>query len=61
MAESKKQEKKPKNLSPDEILHGFQTLRNEQRALTSKLSEFELDLNEHKYVFKWFNFSPLFN
>lgn len=43
---SKKKSDKP--LSPEEILNGFQTLRAEQRALSGKLSEFELDLNEHK-------------
>lgn len=41
----KKSEKGP---SHEEILNGFQSLRAEQRALSSKLSEFELDLNEHK-------------
>ncbi|VEN63270.1 unnamed protein product [Callosobruchus maculatus] len=33
-----------------EILNGFQALRQEQRALTSKLSEVETDVNEHKMV-----------
>jgi len=27
----------------------FQTLRNEQRVLANKLSEMEMELNEHKY------------
>ncbi|CAG9825110.1 unnamed protein product [Phaedon cochleariae] len=47
MANTKKSEKEP---SPEEILNGFQTLRAEQRTLSGKLSEFELDLNEHKMV-----------
>lgn len=29
----------------------FQSLRNEQRLLASKLSEMEMELNEHKYDF----------
>lgn len=39
---------KAKTPSPDEVYNGFQALRNEQRALLSKLSEVELDLSEHK-------------
>ena len=34
--------------SNEEIVQGFQRLRNEQRQLASKLSELEMDLNEHK-------------
>lgn len=45
---SNSKKKSDKGLSPEEILNGFQTLRAEQRALSGKLSEFELDLNEHK-------------
>lgn len=46
---SGKQDKKSsKGPTPEEILNGFQTLRAEQRALSGKLSEFELDLNEHR-------------
>lgn len=45
---SNSKKKSEKGLSPEEILNGFQTLRAEQRALSGKLSEFELDLNEHK-------------
>lgn len=46
---SGKQDKKStKGPSPEDILNGFQTLRAEQRALSGKLSEFELDLNEHR-------------
>lgn len=47
-SESRKSDKKSKEISPEEILNGFQTLRGEQRNLATKLSEFELDLNEHK-------------
>nr|CAG4651516.1 EOG090X0L97 [Simocephalus serrulatus]SVE94651.1 EOG090X0L97 [Simocephalus serrulatus] len=34
----------------EEIIQGFQRLRTEQRQLASKLSELEMDLNEHKLV-----------
>lgn len=34
--------------SNEEIIQGFQRLRTEQRQLASKLSELEMDLNEHK-------------
>ena len=30
------------------IANGLQTLRTEQRSLASKLSELQMDLNEHK-------------
>nr|CAG4650664.1 EOG090X0L97 [Sida crystallina] len=49
----KKQAKSgPKNAakSNEEIIQGFQKLRAEQRQLVSKLSELEIDLNEHKLV-----------
>ncbi|KAF7277819.1 prefoldin 2 [Rhynchophorus ferrugineus] len=50
-SEAKKFEKKAgKGPDPQEILAGFQALRAEQRNLTTKLSEIELDLNEHKLV-----------
>merc|ERR1711963_1194300 len=32
------------------IANGLQTLRTEQRSLASKLSELQMDLNEHKLV-----------
>ncbi|CAH1391939.1 unnamed protein product [Nezara viridula] len=41
---------KGKTLSPEEIYSGFQQLRNEQRNLVNKLTEVEMDLNEHKMV-----------
>lgn len=47
-SESKKSDKKSRGPTPEEIINGFQALRIERRNLTSKLSEFELDLNEHK-------------
>ncbi|KAJ8683662.1 hypothetical protein QAD02_019454 [Eretmocerus hayati] len=36
--------------STEEIYAGFQTLRNEQRIMATKLSEMEAELNEHKIV-----------
>lgn len=37
---------KPK--TNEEIFAGFQNLRSEQRQLANKISELEMDLNEHK-------------
>lgn len=34
--------------SAEEIFAGFQTLRNEQRLMANKLTEMEMELNEHK-------------
>lgn len=48
MASDSKNPTKGKGLSPEEILNGFQTLRAEQRNLSSRLSTFEADANEHK-------------
>ncbi|KAJ8716910.1 hypothetical protein PYW07_003537 [Mythimna separata] len=42
--------KNPKAKSSEEIFTGFQTLRAEQRQLANKISELEMDLNEHKIV-----------
>ncbi|XP_022121604.1 prefoldin subunit 2 [Pieris rapae] len=39
-----------KSKSNEEVFAGFQTLRNEQRQLANKISELEMDLNEHKIV-----------
>ncbi|XP_032673290.1 prefoldin subunit 2 [Odontomachus brunneus] len=36
--------------SNEQILSEFQTLRNEQRMMANKLSEMEMELNEHKIV-----------
>ncbi|KAF5295962.1 hypothetical protein FQA39_LY12734 [Lamprigera yunnana] len=36
--------------TPEDIMLGFQQLRGEQRGLASKLSEFEMELNEHRLV-----------
>ena len=33
---------------PQDVANGLQTLRTEQRSLASKLSELQMDLNEHK-------------
>lgn len=51
MASEKKSAKasSKKEKSAEEILSEFQTLRNEQRMLANKLSEMEMELNEHKY------------
>ncbi|XP_066261507.1 prefoldin subunit 2 [Euwallacea similis] len=50
-SEVKKTDKKAaKGPDPQEILAGFQALRTEQRSLSSKLSELEVDQNEHKMV-----------
>ena len=51
MASEKKSAKAPskKEKSAEEILSEFQKLRNEQRMLANKLSEMEMELNEHKY------------
>lgn len=35
-------------LSEEEIYSTFQVLRNEQRTLANKISELEVDHNEHK-------------
>lgn len=44
----KKDKKSIKGPTPEDIVNGFNTLRSEQRSLATKLSEFEMDLNEHK-------------
>jgi prefoldin subunit 2 len=36
--------------SPEEAIAGFNGLRNEQRAIATKLYELDCDLNEHKVV-----------
>nr|CAG4643654.1 EOG090X0L97 [Ilyocryptus agilis] len=52
MADKKQAKNTSKNAkkSNEEIIQGFQRLRAEQRQLASKLSELEMDLNEHKLV-----------
>ncbi|XP_033321504.1 prefoldin 2 [Megalopta genalis] len=51
MASDKKSGKSSKGTkSTAEILSEFQTLRNEQRTMANKLSEMEMELNEHKIV-----------
>ncbi|XP_072932981.1 prefoldin subunit 2 [Epargyreus clarus] len=42
--------KSGKAKSNEEIFAGFQNLRAEQRQLANKISELEMDLNEHKIV-----------
>ncbi|XP_023325258.1 prefoldin subunit 2 [Eurytemora carolleeae] len=34
----------------EEIIAGFQSLRNEQRSVAAKINELQQDLNEHKIV-----------
>lgn len=41
---------KSRPLSQEHIIGGFNQLRQEQRALASKLSELEMELNEHTLV-----------
>lgn len=42
---------KVKKPTVEEIIHNnFNALRAEQRQLATKMSEIELDLNEHKFV-----------
>ncbi|KYN16917.1 PREDICTED: probable prefoldin subunit 2 [Trachymyrmex cornetzi] len=52
MASEKKPVKAPsrRKKTAEEILTEFQSLRNEQRMLANKLSEMEMELNEHKIV-----------
>jgi len=40
---------KPK-VSPEEVVAGFNGLRNEQRQIANKIYELDSDLNEHRYV-----------
>ncbi len=37
-----------KKKSPEELIAGFNVLRQEQRQIASKIFELENDLNEHK-------------
>lgn len=50
-SEKKRTAKAPskREKTAEEILTEFQSLRNEQRMLANKLSEMEMELNEHKY------------
>jgi len=42
---------KVKKPTEEEVIYStFNTLRTEQRQLATKLSEIEIDLNEHRYV-----------
>ena len=34
---------------PEAVAAGLQSLRNEQRQMANKLSELQMDLNEHKW------------
>ncbi|KAK2145654.1 hypothetical protein LSH36_666g00000 [Paralvinella palmiformis] len=50
--DSKTQAKPGKNkqMSQEQIVGGFQELRNQQRAIASKISEMEMDIKEHDLV-----------
>lgn len=47
-SEKKTKSTSKRGKSAEEIFSGFQTLRNEQRMMANKLSEMEMELNEHK-------------
>ena len=38
----------PDKGNPEQVLAGLNTLRSEQRSMATKLSELQMDLNEHK-------------
>ena len=42
--------KKGEPMTQEKIISTFQKLRQEQRAIVSKITELEGDNNEHKYV-----------
>ena len=52
MADNKKASKSGKNKQPsnEQIVAGFNQLRQDQRALMTKIAELEGDQNEHRYV-----------
>ncbi|KAK3612114.1 hypothetical protein CHS0354_031185 [Potamilus streckersoni] len=41
---------KPKAKSHEQIIAGFQELRQQQRGIASKISEIEMDMKEHELV-----------
>ncbi|CAH8559947.1 unnamed protein product [Heterobilharzia americana] len=43
---------KPKTLTEEEIVEGFNRLRYEQRSIASKINDLELDQREHNMVIK---------
>lgn len=47
-AGDKKKDSKDKKLTPQEIVEGFRKLRDEQRQIASKITEFEMEKSEHK-------------
>ena len=51
-SDSSKTQTKPKQktLSQEQIVAGFNQLRQEQRQLANKIVELEGDVTEHKYV-----------
>ena len=49
-AEKAKGGKKSEPMTQEKIISTFQKLRQEQRAIVSKITELEGDNNEHRYV-----------
>jgi len=45
---------KEKKLSPHEIVEGFKRLREEQHQILRKISEFETEKGEHRYIYTFF-------
>lgn len=52
VSETSKKNKTSKPKTNEEILLGFQKLRGEQRFLSIKLNELELELHEHRLVLR---------
>ena len=47
LSEAAKAEEEPE-LSPEEIIGRYKTMRNETRSLATKMDELELEYNEHQ-------------
>lgn len=53
MSNNSVESKKPKiasdkKMTPQEIVEGFRRLREEQRQIANKITEFEMEKSEHK-------------
>ena len=48
MAESSSKTKPVKSLTQEQIVAGFQELRNQQRATVNKISELDMERKEHE-------------
>lgn len=46
-------QKAAKGKSQEQIIAGFQELRQQQRILATKISEIEMDMKEHEYGFSF--------